>query len=371
MANIFTYLKKYGHLSFEELEFNEIDNLIFSQLVYINFTNVIPNKISKNDFILLKDASKKYFDIHNNDDSPIGLLVPDEILPMLKILPSYRRFSDLKLYGFIHDVNSVETKQFSSLAINIKEKLYYIAFSGTDDTLTGWREDFNMGFMSFIPSQREALKYLNKYLNRLDGNFILGGHSKGGNLAIYSASKCISYKKKRIITIYNNDGPGLHKKMINSLGYKKIEDKIIRFVPESSIVGLLFNHTGSLNIIKSTQVGLYQHDAFSWEIENTKFVTTKKISNENSLIIESLKSWFSKTTLEERKEFINSLFDILESTDASTLTDLALEKTNIFKIFTNANKDDLTTVLKALSSLINESRKIILKNISKTIKKVD
>jgi len=363
MANMLTYIKNYGKFSFDELEFNEIDNLIFSQIVYINFSNIIPNKISKTNYITIKEAAEKYYNMHKTLDKSIGLLIPDETLPMLKKLASSKRFSNLKLHGYIQEINKEETKQFSSLAIEIKENLYYIAFSGTDDTITGWKEDFNMQFMSFIPAQRAALKYLNGYMNVLKGKFILGGHSKGGNLAIYAAAKCFSLKKKNIINIYNNDGPGFNKKTINSSSYKQIEGKIIHFVPEASVVGLLFHHTGKLNIVKSSQTGLFQHDAFSWKVIKNQFVGSKELSVESKIINESLKSWLAQMTPQEQKEFINSLFDILESTEATTLTELTLDG---FSLLKNIKSEDIKTVGKHLATLINESRKVIIKNIFKS-----
>ncbi|MBE5812316.1 MAG: DUF2974 domain-containing protein [Clostridiales bacterium] len=370
MSNILTYIKNYGELSFDKLTFNELDNLIFSQLAYINFTNIVPNEISKEKFITIKDASDRYYELHQTLDGSIGLLIPDEVLPMLKLLANSKRFSNLKLHGYIQEIDKKETKQFSSLAIEIKENLYYIAFSGTDDTITGWKEDFNMQFMSFVPAQKAAEKYLDKYMKILKGNFILGGHSKGGNLAIYAATKCFSLRKKNIINIYNNDGPGFNKKMLESYSYKKIEDKIIHFVPESSVVGLLFNHTGKLNIVKSSQVGIFQHDAFSWKTSKTEFIECKNLSNESIIINESLKSWVTQMTPEEQKEFINSLFDILESTEATTLTELIFEKFNIFEMIKNSDKKDTQIVGKALVKLLDESRKIIFKNITNKLNKI-
>lgn len=369
MSNILTYIKNYGNLSFNELEFNELDNLIFSQLVYINFTSIIPTNISKTEFISIKEAFNKYYELYKTLNMSIGLLIPDEIIPMLKELANSKRFSELKLFGYIQEIDKKETKQFSSLAIEIKKDLYYIAFSGTDDTITGWKEDFNMQFMSFIPAQKAALKYLTKYMKVLKGNFILGGHSKGGNLAIYAATKCFSLRKKDIITIYNNDGPGFNKKLLESSDYKKIENKIIHFVPESSIVGLLFNHTGTFNIVKSSQQGLFQHDAFSWKTSKTEFIYCKELSNESKLINESIKSWLLQMTEKEQKEFINSLFDILESTEATTLTELVFKKS--FDIIKNADKQDTQIVFKALVKLLDESRKTIIKNITNKLNGVE
>lgn len=367
MSNILSYIKKYGHLSFDELDFNELDNLIFSQIVYINFSNIVPQKISKKDYISIKCAATKYYELHKNLDHPIGLLIPNDILPMLEILSKSKRFSELKLHGYIQEIDKEETKQFSSLAIEIKKGLYYIAFSGTDDTITGWKEDFNMQFMSFVPAQESAIKYLNKYMSELKGNFILGGHSKGGNLAIYAAAKCFTLRKQNIINIYNNDGPGFNKELLSSDSYKKIENKIIHFVPETSIVGLLFNHTGDLNVVKSSQIGLFQHDAFSWKTSGTNFIKCKKLSIESNLINESIKSWLLQMNEKEQKEFINSLFDILECTEATTLTELAFEKNNIFKIVKNIDKKDTQIVIKSLIKLLDESKKVIFRNIAEKL----
>lgn len=367
MSNILTYIKNYGHLSFDELSFNELDNLIFSQIVYINFSGIVPQKISKEEYISINYAATKYYELHKNLDHSIGLLIPNDILPMLEALSKSKRFSELKLHGYIQEIDKEETKQFSSLAIEIKKGLYYIAFSGTDDTITGWKEDFNMQFLSFIPAQKSALKYLNKYMNKLNDKFIIGGHSKGGNLAIYAATKCSAIKKQNIINIFNNDGPGFSVKLLSTRSYKKIENKIIHFVPETSVVGLLFSHTGTLNIVKSSQRGLFQHDAFSWKTKETKFIECKKLSTESNLINESIKSWLSQMSKTEQKDFINSLFDILESTEATTLTELAFEKNNIFEIAKNADKKDTQIVIKSLVKLLDESRKVIFKNIAEKL----
>ena len=132
-------------------------------------------------------------------------------------------------------------------------------------------------------------------------------------------------------------------------------------MPESSIVGLLFNHTGKLTIVKSSQLGLLQHDAFSWKTLKTEFIECKDLSNESKIINESIKAWLLQMSEAEQKEFINSLFDILESTEANTLTELVFERFNIFEMIKNANKEDSQIVFKSLLNLLNESRKIIFK----------
>ena len=42
MANLMDYLDWRGDLTFEQAPFNEVDNLILAQLVYVEFEGIVP-----------------------------------------------------------------------------------------------------------------------------------------------------------------------------------------------------------------------------------------------------------------------------------------------------------------------------------------
>ena len=190
-------------------------------------------------------------------------------------------------------------------------------------TIVGWKEDFNMSFMTNIPAQIEAVKYLEKIADKYTGNFRLGGHSKGGNLAVYAATFCKDEIKERIIDILNADGPGFNKETISDERYKNIVNKVNTYVPQSSIIGRLLEHEEKYNIVKSTQKGVMQHDIYSWQVEATELIKIPELTNESKMVNKIVRDWLNSTTPEQRKNFINALYQIIGKTEAKTITEFS------------------------------------------------
>ena len=252
MPNILDYVDWRGDITFNKSPFNDIDNLIFTQLSYINFDGIVPS-FNENGSIKLSDAADRFFHVHGEKNIDMGILIPDSIITLLKKVSCAPRFKDLALTKYINKINYENPQQFSAVTTLLGDGSFHIAFRGTDDTIVGWKEDFNMGFMSAVPSQLDAVKYVNSVADEIDGKIIIGGHSKGGNLAVYSAVYCSDNIKNRIITVYNNDGPGFSKKILDSDEYAEVSDKIKTIIPESSVVGILLEHEEKFIIVKSTQ----------------------------------------------------------------------------------------------------------------------
>lgn len=325
MANMLDYIDWRGDITMEMSPFNDIDNLIFTQLSFIDFEAIVPS-FHESGSIPLGEAAEKFFEKHKPEDIEMGILVPNDIVTLFRKMAAAERFKDLRLAKYISKIKYDSPQQFAALTVMLPDGNHYIAFRGTDDTIIGWKEDFNMGFMTSVPSQLDAVKYVTAVSKELEGGIILGGHSKGGNLAVYSAVHCPDEVKDRLVKVYNNDGPGFSRKIIDTEEYAKVAERIKTIIPESSVVGIMLEHDEKFTIVKSTQSGLLQHDSFSWEVLGTHFIVTEERSQYSEISDAALKAWIGDMDTEERILFVDTLFDILQSTDAKTLLDLNTNK---------------------------------------------
>lgn len=325
MSDIMDYLLWRGDLSFDQSPFNEVDNLILCQIAYVNFNGIVPG-ISAATSLSLEQASDLFHQMHTEkelaEDKSFIRLAP----LLLKRAATTKRFKDIGLCNYVSELDSKEEKQFSALHYEISDMVTYIAFRGTDDTLIGWKEDFNMSFMEVVPSQIEAVNYLNETMTDPHKRFYVGGHSKGGNLAIYSVVNCNESLRPQLLQVYNNDGPGFNSHMLESDGYKALGSKIMTFIPESSVIGILLEHEEDYKVVKSKQIGLMQHDAMSWEVLGTSFVTCETLSRGSQILDDTFKVWMANLTPYQREQFIDALYNILETTGAKTLSDLSTSR---------------------------------------------
>lgn len=317
MGNLFDYLKSRGDLSLEEAPFNDVDSLILARLSNLPFDGIVPGNLDS--IISVGAASERFF--QSGEAEKKVILRAD--LRLLREVAVNKRFAQMGLCGYTNQIDIKVEKQFAAMIIRIGPQLSFISFGGTDLSLTGWKEDFNMSFCTPIPAQEEAVCYLNQAATSMPGKFIVGGHSKGGNLSAYSSSFCETQVQERIIAVYNMDGPGFNASILESNGHRRIAEKIKTFIPHSSVVGMLLQHEEDYYVVRSTQIGLMQHDLFSWEVENDHFVYVDQVTHGSKFIDRTLKTWLSSLSLAEREEFVDGLFSILEETNATTVRELS------------------------------------------------
>lgn len=256
--------------------------------------------------------------------------------------------------------------QFMALTIDIGNKTLFISFRGTDDTLVGWKEDFMMSVLDVVPSQREGLRYFNNVADlHPEHKLYLGGHSKGGNVAVYAGIYSKIKNKSRIVKIYNNDGPGFRETLIETKNYLSIADKIVTFVPQSSIIGMLLEHEENYQVIQSSQKGIMQHDGFSWEVCGNSFIYLKSVTKESIIADKAIKNFLNGISVERREEFTNALFEILSAKEFTTLTDIRDGRWKAFmsmiKAYDALDAEIKKAVKKTVSILINESMRSIIK----------
>lgn len=344
MANIFDYLDWRGDLTFKQAPFNPVDNLILSRLSYLPFEDIVPGPGSKKS-IVLSDAAEKFHALAQNPESVQALKVHMKEDPhFLSVLAASARFGNLRLTHYVNNIDISEEKQFSALCIFDKTFPPYISFRGTDWTIVGWKEDFNMSFLSAIPSQLDAVAYLENIAQMFKKDLRVGGHSKGGNLAVYASAFCKKHVQERIIEVYNNDGPGFSDEIINAPSFQFIGNRIHTFIPQTSVIGMLFEHEEQYTVIESIQKGLMQHDLFSWQVVYNDFVRLDKVDNSSRFIDKTMKEWLSSLNPEQRKELVNHLYNIITSTNAHSVQELTSQwlKSAAAMIKTISDADETT-----------------------------
>ncbi|MDR0720070.1 MAG: DUF2974 domain-containing protein [Treponema sp.] len=362
MANIFDYLLWRGDLSLNASPFNAVDNLIVTHLSYLPFEGIVPGiGAGGRETVTVADAAKAFGKKYKNNPSRYnGILNSKEDPAFLEACGASARYKDMRLTAYINSIDPDKEKQFAALTVLTGDKSAFAAFRGTDNSIVGWKEDFNMSFSPEVPSQAEAVRYLEKIARRYGKPLRVGGHSKGGNLAIYAAAFCSPKIRKRITAIYANDAPGLSRKMIASEGYQAIREKIFSFVPETSIIGLLFEHEKNYTVVKSVQTGLLQHDVYSWQVTREDVERLEKINKESRFIEKTLKEWLSGIDNKQRQDFTEALFKILGSLQVSLVPELGDDwlKTGISLIQSLGSIDDKsrTMLFKTLGALLHAAK---------------
>ena len=323
---MFDYVSWRGDLTFEQAPFNEVDSLIFSLLSYVDFKGIVP-EWHFSEPISLQAAATGYF-MRNPDlrKTSIGLIVPKDILRLLKAVKETKRFRRVGVLAYVNRIDLDEETQFSALTFLLGTGESVVAFRGTDDTIVGWKENFNMSFMDSVPAQRYATEYLGTAAQHIQDKLYVTGHSKGGNLAVYSSVHVDFEVKKRILGVWNFDGPGFRDRILNDPNYLEIKPQIKTLLPESSLVGMLLEHEEDYMVVKSRQKGFLQHNGLNWDVIGSGFIRKKSISSESRRTDKTLKKWIETMTLEQREQLCEVLYRILSSDHALTLTDLVSVK---------------------------------------------
>ena len=354
MGIIFDYLDQVAYDSIYETPFNELDMLMLTEITYLPFDQIVSDQISP-------DCTCRLFEAAEKVPQDLSMLVTKNRLKLLEKLASSTRFKNIKLMGYVNDIDPDVQKQFAAMIFKIKPETYVLTFRGTDDSIIGWKEDFHMTYMDQVPAQKTAVNYLRKAMDALAGQFILTGHSKGGNLASYAASQIEPEYQERIQIIYSYDAPGLNHSVITSQGYQTISDKIKRYIPQGSIVGMMLETPKQAQIVKSTAIGgLAQHDTFTWQIADQTFVLLDNLNPDSLQVDKTLKNWVDSVSDEELKDFFDLFFGLILDAGISSINDLTkLENFNkILAVFENANAltDEERDMLTRLAKLLVDMR---------------
>ena len=344
MANLLDYIAWRGDLSFEASPFSEVDNLIFSMLTFIDFENIVPEE-ADGEPVKLSECLSRYMRLYPSGQY-FGKIFPAEMDELFPSAAKSARFGDVGVTFYRSETDAEKCMQFAAVTFVLPDGTLFVAFRGTDDSLIGWKEDFNLSYIHPAPGQMMALEYLREIASAHPGKIITGGHSKGGHLAVYSAVFSPESVRERIICAYSNDGPGFVREVIESELFAEMKDRIRSFVPQASVIGMLLKHPDNYTVVQSSHPnknGLLQHDPFSWKVIGPRFIHLKRLAREglqNDLVIDR---WLDNVSDEERQRFTNILFGIIESTGAKTLTDFSVDQVpkiaTIIRAFSELDRD--------------------------------
>lgn len=318
MNNIFKYIEEFKDCTFEAVPFNEVDSLILCQLAYLDYSLFVSgiSKFSKPVCI---------GDILESDDVKSLFLVywePGKNRKFFEAVARSKRFRDLKLNFYKQIFEEDKDTQFAAMTYILPDKSVYVAFRGTDATLIGWKEDMKLAYSKPLRSQELATEYLNKVSECFGGKFHVGGHSKGGNLAVYSAMYCNSTVQDRIIDIYSHDGPGFRPEVVKAGNIDRIADRIHKFIPKSSIVGIIMEQDIDFEVVDCFGIGTFQHNPFMWKYKGTSFVRKPKMSDTKIASDKNLNEWIYSLSEEEVDTFIETVFGVLSASNAKNLFDI-------------------------------------------------
>ena len=308
MANMMDYLVWRGDVTLAVSPWNDVDSLIASTLSYLSYPA---------QGVLLADAAATL-----PPPPPIEINFVKEARALLSAAGMTERFAGLPLHHAAARTDLDRDMQFAAVTLDLPDGAHYLAYRGTDNTIVGWREDFNMAFESPVPAQAAAVEYLTQLAAETTGPLILGGHSKGGNLAVYAAAHADPAIQHRIRAVYSFDGPGLDDATMVSDGYAAIAGRIRSFVPQSSVVGLLLTYHPEYTVVRSDALGLLQHDSFTWQVLGTRFMEAPEVNVSSQLVNQTVHAWLARVTPDQRRRFIDTLFDLLEATGATTMKEL-------------------------------------------------
>lgn len=349
MNNIITYAEE-NRMSFSRREFCPVDSLILSWFTYLRWPADLLEIYTWKGIRLQELFRAECFDV-------IFEGIWDELSShrLFTAMAASPRFRDIVVMGYAQQLDVDKEKQFAAISFRLSPGLYYIAFRGTDSTLVGWKEDFNMAFQYPVPSQVEAEKYLAEAASHCFGRLIVGGHSKGGNLAVYSAANCSASIRNRIERIYSHDGPGFLGEVLKSPQFSRISDKIDKTLPQSSLIGMLLEQQEQFRIIKSNKISFWQHDPFSWVVDGDDFYMIRQLTADARFLDLTLNEWILSLSRQQRERFVDVLYGILESNDIETWSDLRTDLVKnvpaIARTFSRLDGDTRYFLIKAVKGL--------------------
>ena len=369
MANIHEYLVWRGDVPFSVSPFNEVDGLVLSELAYADFHGIIPESGER---IAIEEVRRLFWEKHTKEE----IMAQDSYTKtapfMLDSMAGKGRFACTEMANYYDVIDTDVDIQLAAVTFYLPDGTAFAAFRGTDDTVVGWKEDFNLSYMPETEGQRRAANYLNEHFGGKDILLRVGGHSKGGNLAMYAAVCSEPDVRKRIVAVYNNDGPGFLEAFTETEAYRDMLPRIICTVPEEAVIGTLLTSEAYQHVVKSTANGIFQHDGFSWQVMGDHFVEVGKRTDASMALETTLRQWLCEQSEDNRRSFVNTLFGLLESTGRATLGeikgDLPGSLASMWKMLETMEKEQRELIWNMITqffaagsdTLLQETRKALL-----------
>lgn len=314
-TNLFGYLSR-AFETFDERPLTDVDSLVLSCLSYFRFQG--------EGVCGARGVSvRELFQAEHLEQMTRGLWDSEGLMRVLALTAASPRFRDVVVSNYVDDFDESAEKQFSACVLHLPAGGAYVSYRGTDNTLVGWKEDFNMAFETGVPSQYAAIDYLERVALSIEGGIYLGGHSKGGNLAVCALARCSEAVAARIVRVFSHDGPGFTGDALADELWQQRADLVSKTVPRSSVIGMLFEKQEDYTVVESSMMGLTQHNPFSWVVEGNDFVSLEGLGRGASFVDKGLNEWIASMTREEREGVVETLFSVLGAAGEDTFADLS------------------------------------------------
>ena len=364
MANIIDYVEWRGDLPFKVSPINEVDVVAMMFLSFNDFS-AVPGDI-KDGFVDFTDAIRAvYGEKFEKKEVYGGAIMPNkDNQRLISAMLESKRFGHMKMAAFVNNISEKSEQQFAAFTIKLDDGTIYVNFEGTDDTIVGWKEDFNMSFSDEVPCQRRAVEYLESIAAKTRGEIVVGGHSKGGNLAMYAAAKCKSRTQKRIERVISGDGPGFKKEFYASEGYLAVKSRITKLVPQESIVGMFFANDSGIEVVKSGGNGIWQHNSYLWEVKGTRFVRTGGLTPRAAELSRVINEWIEEKDYETRKDLTQCIYEMMTAENAKTLTDFDKDKMLLWRSAFKLEPSKREKIFKSVMEIMSGILKMDVKSIS-------
>lgn len=306
MATIYDYLTRVSSVPFEKNPINEIDFAVFSWLSYIDYSATNNTTTSKR--VYLKEAFEEALKIEQNK------FFKNDIIKVMNALLASKRYENIEFLGYEERLLKDTTEQFAAVSMIIHDgnkKKLVITYRGTDGTVTGWKEDFEIVYKPQIPAQNSAYLYAKNIISEVECDEIyFCGHSKGGNLAIYAAGYFA--KDEKLKAIYTYDSPGFIEDYLSTPEYLNVKPKIIHLTPQDSLVGrLLFYDYESIVVYAYADIA-FEHLIFTWQVEGNQFIRVDKYSTTSNAVKKAMTKLINELDMTKREKAVQKIFKFVD-----------------------------------------------------------
>ena len=321
MSHIVSYVKRQQDNTFGEVPFNEVDALVLSQFIYLKLDGLIPTVSEKKEAVYLHeianhmDYEKVFMDERYRKDN----------IELFEAMSDSKRYRCMRM-NYFSDITSILAEtQFSAMTVFLEEGPTVVIYRGTDETMVGWKEDFNMIFKEPVTGQSLSAMYLQQVSQLFEGKFIVTGHSKGGNFAIYSSMNVEETIQDRIEKVYSFDSPGFRPEILESVDFNKIKDRIIKYLPHSSIFGMLLQSKETYQIVECFSIGVMQHNPYNWQVLENEFKKVDELDKGSVFFNETYNEWLYGLSDEELHAYSEIWYKVMQDANITTMLQFTKE----------------------------------------------
>lgn len=322
MAHLIDYLEKVENLTFDQEPLNILDKVCINEIGYLTYekwltASDLKKPINLHDFAEVKELNPDY-----------SFMVTKERVELAEAMVRSRRFASLSLSNYRSVLDKEVEKQFAAMIFSLPELGYHqLVFRGTDDSVIGWKEDFQLTYSREIPAHRSAMTFLEDHLPNLSGHITVSGHSKGGNLALYSAVQSSTSLREKIAELLLLDSPGLMKSLLEKPSYQELKARMTVIRPQDSVVGVMLYWDRPAQLVAAEGIGFAQHNALTWEVDlvANDFAYEDQPTELSQRLEETFQEWIETLPNQELKQVCDLVFDTILDSGIESLDDIGIQ----------------------------------------------